>query len=135
MLSESRRTAVINIVGLSQDLLGPHLPRLTAFAERGKLVPVDPLLPAVTSCLPAPPLPCLPAPPSPRRRLRRCQPLPSARILPRASLDCRALPPPQAALPDLPSRSPGAALPGSAAPSLNLPGSARWLPFLPELLR
>ncbi|GBF06272.1 type I phosphodiesterase/nucleotide pyrophosphatase [Deinococcus aerius] len=43
-----QRTAVINIVGLSPDLLGPHLPRLTAFAGRGKQVPVESLLPAVT---------------------------------------------------------------------------------------
>ncbi|WP_019588779.1 alkaline phosphatase family protein [Deinococcus apachensis] len=43
-----QRTAVINIVGLSPDLLGPHLPRLTAFAQRGRQVPVESLLPAVT---------------------------------------------------------------------------------------
>lgn len=48
MHPQLNRTAVINIVGLSPDLLGPHLPRLTAFAGRGKLVPVEAMLPAVT---------------------------------------------------------------------------------------
>jgi predicted AlkP superfamily pyrophosphatase or phosphodiesterase len=48
MHPQLNRTAVINIVGLSPDLLGPYLPRLTAFAGRGKLVPVEAMLPAVT---------------------------------------------------------------------------------------
>ncbi|WP_051935661.1 alkaline phosphatase family protein [Deinococcus sp. YIM 77859] len=43
-----QRTAVINVVGLSPELLGPQLPRLTAFATRGKMVPVQAMLPAVT---------------------------------------------------------------------------------------
>lgn len=48
MPAELERTAVINIVGLSPELLGPGLPRLTAFAERGKLASVGEMLPAVT---------------------------------------------------------------------------------------
>lgn len=45
--SNSPRLAVIDIVGLTPDLLG-HLPRLRAFAERGQVTPVAPMLPAVT---------------------------------------------------------------------------------------
>ncbi len=41
------RLAVIDIVGLTPDLL-EHLPRLRAFAERGQVTPVAPMLPAVT---------------------------------------------------------------------------------------
>lgn len=48
MPAQPKRTAVINIVGLSQELLGPGLPRLTAFAQRSKVVPVGEVLPAVT---------------------------------------------------------------------------------------
>ncbi len=42
------RTAVLNVVGLSPDLIGPDTPHLQAFAQRGKLAPVGELLPAVT---------------------------------------------------------------------------------------
>jgi predicted AlkP superfamily pyrophosphatase or phosphodiesterase len=42
------KTAVINIVGLSPNLIGEHTPRLRAFRERGRLATIDPLLPAVT---------------------------------------------------------------------------------------
>ena len=43
-----RRTVVLNVVGLTPDLLGPHTPRLSAFASSGRLATVSPVLPAVT---------------------------------------------------------------------------------------
>ncbi len=43
-----RKTAVLNVVGLTPDLLGEATPRLSAFVERGKLATVTPTLPAVT---------------------------------------------------------------------------------------
>jgi predicted AlkP superfamily pyrophosphatase or phosphodiesterase len=42
------RTAVINVVGLSESLLGPHTPRLNAFRDRGALCRIAPAFPAVT---------------------------------------------------------------------------------------
>ncbi len=42
------RLAVINIVGLSESLLGPHLPGLTAFAEKTGCQSYAPAFPAVT---------------------------------------------------------------------------------------
>ena len=47
MTSPTPRVAVINVVGLTPALL-PHLPRLQAFAVRGQVAPVAPMLPAVT---------------------------------------------------------------------------------------
>lgn len=47
MTNPTPRVAVINIVGLTPALL-PHLPRLEAFATRGQVAPVAPMLPAVT---------------------------------------------------------------------------------------
>lgn len=41
-------TAVINIVGLSQSLIGEHTPRIAAFAQRGRVQRLKPTLPAVT---------------------------------------------------------------------------------------
>lgn len=41
------RLAVIDVVGLTPDLL-EHLPRIQAFAGRGQVTPVAPMLPAVT---------------------------------------------------------------------------------------
>ena len=41
------RLAVIDIVGLTPDLL-EHLPRIQAFAQRGQVTPLAPMLPAVT---------------------------------------------------------------------------------------
>ncbi len=41
-------TAVINIVGLSSSLIGPHTPRIAAFARAGRLQRIHPVLPAVT---------------------------------------------------------------------------------------
>src|SRR5690606_13033439 len=42
------RLAVLNIVGLSKSLLGLHMPRLSAFAERAGLQSYRPAFPAVT---------------------------------------------------------------------------------------
>jgi predicted AlkP superfamily pyrophosphatase or phosphodiesterase len=43
-----KRTAVINVVGLSESLLGEHTPRLQAFRQRGVLTRIEPAFPAVT---------------------------------------------------------------------------------------
>ena len=43
-----RRIAVINVVGLTEGLLGPHSPRLNAFRQSGRLAHITPALPAVT---------------------------------------------------------------------------------------
>lgn len=42
------RTAVLNIVGLSESLLGAHTPRLNGFRSRGTLQRIRPAFPAVT---------------------------------------------------------------------------------------
>jgi len=42
------RTAVIDVVGLSESLLGPHTPCINAFRERGALCRIQPAFPAVT---------------------------------------------------------------------------------------
>jgi predicted AlkP superfamily pyrophosphatase or phosphodiesterase len=42
------RTAVINVVGLTEALIGQHTPRLAEFTKRGKLARVAPTFPAVT---------------------------------------------------------------------------------------
>jgi len=42
------RTAVINVVGLSESLLGPHTPCINAFRARGALCRITPAFPAVT---------------------------------------------------------------------------------------
>lgn len=42
------RTAVINVVGLTEALIGEHTPRLADFVKRGKLARVAPTFPAVT---------------------------------------------------------------------------------------
>src|SRR5688500_15870800 len=44
-----RKTVVINAVGLTPGLLGPHTPRLKAFAEAGAVAHVGGVLPAVTT--------------------------------------------------------------------------------------
>ena len=44
-----RKTVVINAVGLTPGLLGPHTPRLKAFADAGALANVGGVLPAVTT--------------------------------------------------------------------------------------
>lgn len=43
-----QKTAVINIVGLSPNLLGTHTPRLAAFRDQGRMAAIKPVLPAVT---------------------------------------------------------------------------------------
>ena len=43
-----RKTAVLNVVGLTTELLGGSTPRLTAWAERGKTATVEAAIPAVT---------------------------------------------------------------------------------------
>lgn len=42
------RLAVINLVGLTESLLGEHMPRLTAWRARAKLTRITPAFPAVT---------------------------------------------------------------------------------------
>lgn len=42
------RTAVINVVGLSESLLGPNTPRINAFRAAGTLTRIEPAFPAVT---------------------------------------------------------------------------------------
>jgi predicted AlkP superfamily pyrophosphatase or phosphodiesterase len=43
-----KRTAVINVVGLSESLLGDHTPRINAFRADGALTRIEPAFPAVT---------------------------------------------------------------------------------------
>jgi predicted AlkP superfamily pyrophosphatase or phosphodiesterase len=42
------RTAILNVVGLTPRLIGEHTPKIRAFMERNRCVPVEPVLPAVT---------------------------------------------------------------------------------------
>ena len=43
-----RRTVVLNVVGLTRTLLGPSMPRLSAFAREGHATAIRPAFPAVT---------------------------------------------------------------------------------------
>ncbi len=43
-----KRTAVINVVGLTESLIGEHTPRIAEFARRGALAKIAPAFPAVT---------------------------------------------------------------------------------------
>ena len=43
-----KRTAVINVVGLTEALIGPHTPRIAEFVQRGALTHILPAFPAVT---------------------------------------------------------------------------------------
>jgi predicted AlkP superfamily pyrophosphatase or phosphodiesterase len=43
-----RRTVVLNVVGLTRNLLGPAMPRLSAFAREGQSTAICPAFPAVT---------------------------------------------------------------------------------------
>src|SRR5262245_9332808 len=43
-----RKTAVINVVGLTPELIGPNTPRLEAFRAAGNGASIRPTLPAVT---------------------------------------------------------------------------------------
>ena len=47
-MADLRRTAVLNVVGLTESLLGPHTPHLNAFRDSGALAHIAPALPAVT---------------------------------------------------------------------------------------
>ena len=44
-----QRTAVLNVVGLTRDLLKEHMPFLSRWAESGRTASIRPVLPAVTS--------------------------------------------------------------------------------------
>jgi predicted AlkP superfamily pyrophosphatase or phosphodiesterase len=48
LLSRMTRTAVINVVGLTESLLGTATPRLNRFAGAGKMAAIIPAFPAVT---------------------------------------------------------------------------------------
>ena len=48
LVSFMPRTAVINVVGLTERLIGSHTPRISAFRERGVLAKIIPSFPAVT---------------------------------------------------------------------------------------
>jgi len=43
-----QRTVVINVVGLTESLIGEHTPAIAAFRQRGSLRHIDPAFPAVT---------------------------------------------------------------------------------------
>ncbi|WDT75418.1 MAG: alkaline phosphatase family protein [Candidatus Manganitrophus sp.] len=43
-----KKTVVINVVGLTQQLLGPATPSLSEWAKQGKVVPIEAVTPAVT---------------------------------------------------------------------------------------
>jgi predicted AlkP superfamily pyrophosphatase or phosphodiesterase len=43
-----QRTAVINVVGLTESLIGKHTPRISAFRQTGACKPIIPAFPAVT---------------------------------------------------------------------------------------
>src|SRR5208282_6879428 len=43
-----KRTAVINVVGLTESLIGEHTPRIAEFRKRGALALIVPAFPAVT---------------------------------------------------------------------------------------
>ena len=47
-MADLRRTAVLNVVGLTESLLGPHTPHINAFRKSGALAHIAPALPAVT---------------------------------------------------------------------------------------
>ena len=43
-----KRTAVLNVVGLTESLIGFHMPNIAAFAARNQLQQIRPAFPAVT---------------------------------------------------------------------------------------
>src|SRR5690349_6982353 len=43
-----QRTVVINIVGLTEALIGEHTPKIREFRQRGAMAHIEPALPAVT---------------------------------------------------------------------------------------
>ena len=44
----ARCIAVLNVVGLSPDMIGPHTPHLAALADRGHMAPLEAPLTAAT---------------------------------------------------------------------------------------
>ncbi len=47
-MADPRRTAVLNVVGLSDRHIGPHTPNIRAYRDVGKQAFIDPAFPAVT---------------------------------------------------------------------------------------
>src|SRR5690554_5853253 len=47
------KTAVLNVVGLTPDLIGEHTPFLSAWVAKGKMTSVNSMLPAVTCSIQA----------------------------------------------------------------------------------
>ncbi len=43
-----QKTVVLNVVGLTPELIGDHTPKIKTFAERGKLATIEEVVPAVT---------------------------------------------------------------------------------------
>ncbi|MBH8554115.1 alkaline phosphatase family protein [Nostocaceae cyanobacterium CENA357] len=43
-----QKTVVLNVVGLTPSLLGKHTPLLSSWAKKGQVIPITPILPAVT---------------------------------------------------------------------------------------
>jgi predicted AlkP superfamily pyrophosphatase or phosphodiesterase len=43
-----KRTAVINVVGLTKSFIGPHMPRISAFRNRNRFHTIRPVFPALT---------------------------------------------------------------------------------------
>jgi predicted AlkP superfamily pyrophosphatase or phosphodiesterase len=44
-----RKTVVLDVIGLTPDLIGEHTPKIKAFMERGKMATMEPEIPAVTT--------------------------------------------------------------------------------------
>ena len=44
-----RRTIVLNVVGLTPNMIGSHTPNLSRLAKQGGCVPISTVIPAVTS--------------------------------------------------------------------------------------
>src|SRR6202021_1518901 len=47
-IDSMKRTAVLNVVGLTESLIGPHTPRITRFTAQGAKAGIVPAFPAVT---------------------------------------------------------------------------------------
>jgi predicted AlkP superfamily pyrophosphatase or phosphodiesterase len=47
-MTPAKRTAILNVVGLTPKLIGPHTPRLRQAVRAGGMIRVNPVLPAVT---------------------------------------------------------------------------------------
>ncbi len=48
-MQKTQKTAVLNVVGLTPELIGEHTPRIRAFAEAGRVRTLEEVVPAVTS--------------------------------------------------------------------------------------